>query len=307
MAKQEYAIAVENYTKTFKEFTAVKDVSFKVKKGSIHGFIGPNGAGKTTTIKAIIGAYYVNDGNMTINGYKAGTMEAKRDIGYIPERASFPEDMNTLQYLRTMIELSGFKAAEAKERADRILAQLGLTKHGKRKPKDFSSGMKKKVLIAQALILDPSVLVLDEPAANLDPTARADLFNTLRELAATGKTIFISSHILTEMQGLIDEVTFIFQGKVRYSGVIEMSGLADLYDVKTENDELLIKILEDKGFEFKKMKSGLEIKIPKRNEFFQILIDNDIKLRTFSDNAQNISKIYDSFVSDIGTESGVEV
>lgn len=215
------AIEVINYTKKFGNFVSTQNINFKVKHGVIHGFIGPNGSGKTTTIKALIGAYIATNGEILINGFKAGTEKANALIGYIPERASFPKHLNSIDYLTSMAHISGVKYKVARERAMQILEALDLKSQAKRKPITFSSGMQKKILLAQSLLTDPSILILDEPAANLDPSARHELFDQLISLREQGKTIFISSHILAELERLVDEITFIYYGEMLYSGSVE--------------------------------------------------------------------------------------
>lgn len=232
------------YTKHFKKFTAVKDASFKVGHGVIHGFIGPNGSGKTTCIKALIGAYLPTSGEIKINGLHAGSEKANKLIGYIPERASFPKYLNTLEYLTAMGELSGISPKDSKAKSSAILKMLGLEMHAKRNPTYFSSGMQKKILLAQSLLTDPSILILDEPAANLDPTARKELFDQLIELRNEGKTILISSHILSELERIVDEVTFVYYGEIIFSGTTDVftKGKSDVYIKSTDNVKLFEKL-----------------------------------------------------------------
>lgn len=255
------AIRILNYTKKFGKFIANKDVTFDVDHGVIHGFIGPNGSGKTTTIKTIIGAYTLDQGVIEINGNKPGTSLANTLIGYIPERASFPKHLNTEQYLVAMAELSGIKTKIAKKRAKTILKELGMDEHAKRKPGKFSSGMQKKILLAQSLMHDPSILILDEPAANLDPDARKELFDKLRDLRDQGKTVLISSHILSELERLVDEVTFLYYGEVLYSGTTEklISKENDIF-IKFDDNEKGAALLRNLGYKVKgDMKQELEI------------------------------------------------
>ena len=233
------AITLQNYTKKFRKFVATKNVSFTVGHGVIHGFIGPNGSGKTTTIKALIGAYISEKGQISINGHPAGSQNANGLIGYIPERASFPKHLNCIDYLSIMAQLSGLMPKEARPKAKIILKELGLEEHAKRKPITFSSGMQKKILLAQALITNPDILILDEPAANLDPTARKELFDELIKLRQQGKTILLSSHILAELERLIDEVTFIYKGKVVFSGKVAK--------IENENSDVYIKTSDNKA------------------------------------------------------------
>ncbi|CAF0720764.1 unnamed protein product [Didymodactylos carnosus] len=242
-------IEIENYTKRFFSFVANKEVSLKVGHGVIHGFIGPNGSGKTTTIKTLIGAYTLDEGKMLINGYRPGSREANRLIGYIPERASFPSHLNCIDYLTSMGTLSGIPSRLAKAKAREILTTLAMTDFAKRKPNKFSSGMQKKILLAQALMNDPVLLILDEPSANLDPTARKELQDELLRLRQQGKSILISSHILSELERIVDEVTFLFYGEVLYTGKIsEIETQVKGVYVKTSDNALAKQLLEAKDF-----------------------------------------------------------
>ena len=293
------AVEVQSYTKKFRKFVASKDVSFNVGHGVIHGFIGPNGSGKTTTIKAMIGAYIPSKGKILINGHKAGTTKANRLIGYIPERASFPKHLNTIQYLTAMGELSGLKGKEAKKRAEKILTALGLTAHKNRKPIGFSSGMQKKILLAQSLLTDPKILILDEPAANLDPTARKELFDQLILLRNQGKTIIISSHILSELERLIDEATFIYYGEVIFSGDIKAfnKDRSDVF-IKSVDNPKLVTFLRKHNYTVKgDLKTEIHIEYLTRNkveELFKLLGQSDVKILSFRSN--DLQSVYDKLV-----------
>ncbi|AZZ65685.1 ABC transporter ATP-binding protein [Metamycoplasma phocicerebrale] len=293
-------IEINNFSKKFKKFQAIKNISFNIKQGSIHGFIGPNGSGKTTTIKSIIGAYRSLPGQIKILNFKPGSEKANRLIGYIPEKASFPKHLNTIDYLITMATFSGIKLKEAKQKALDILKSIGLEQHKKRNPNEFSSGMKKKILLAQALIIDPKILILDEPAANLDPDARKELFDSLIELRKQGKSIFISSHILSELEKIIDSATFIYNGDVLFSGELKNISKSknNLY-IKTSNNlktkKLLKEILklESEG----DSKSEIIIKDvneKQKNEIIQIILENKIVLQSLRHN--DLQSFYDSLV-----------
>ncbi len=214
----EYIIEVQNFSKSFKKSMAVDDISFAVKRGSFHGFLGANGAGKTTTIKAMIGAYGVFKGQIFIEGMLSKTKEAKESIGYVPERPIFPVSQNVLTYLTYMGNLSGLDLKDSKARAEELLIKYNIENLAKKNPNKLSSGQKKKILLIQALINKPSLIIMDEPASNLDPIARAELFNDLRELNKEGVTIFITSHILAELDGYIDHATVLSKGKIIYNG-----------------------------------------------------------------------------------------
>ena len=284
-----HPIEIKNFKKQFGKFVSTDDVSFNIHKGTIHGFIGPNGAGKTTTIKSLIGAYIPTSGELLINGYKAGSVPANRVIGYIPERASFPKYMSTIEYLITMARLSGLKKKESVAKSEAILKDLGLYDQRKRKPYSFSSGMQKKILLAQALITDPEILILDEPAANLDPSARKELFDSLVALRDSGKTILISSHILQELERIVDDVTFIFSGEILFSGKTRVFNKSvDKVFINTDDNMELVKILKDKDVKYEgSIKNEITLlSCPKDTirDITQILLDRKIDILSIRSN-----------------------
>ncbi|TPE57571.1 ABC transporter ATP-binding protein [[Mycoplasma] falconis] len=213
-------LEIKNLTKQYKKTNAgVKNISFVVPKGNFHAFIGENGAGKTTTIKSIIGSYFNLKGDILINGVNTKNAEAKKIIGYVPENAIFPSELTTYDYLKSLALLSGINKEKIDLKIDNMLNKFGIIDLKYKQPQSFSSGQKKKVLLIQALIANPQLIILDEPAANLDPTARYELFYTLKQLKNEGKTIFISSHILSEIDRYTDSLTLIHKGEILYSGV----------------------------------------------------------------------------------------
>ncbi len=227
-------VEVKNLTKHYKGRTrpAINNISFNIYPGEFHAFIGANGAGKTTTIKSIIGAYskYKLKGEILINGQDHNLIEVKKLVGYIPENAKFPKKMALNDYLYLMTRLSGYSSQESKKRVKEILEDLKLTSLKNKRPNDFSSGQKKRVLLAQALVHNPQILIMDEPAANLDPIARMDLFNQLVELKEKGKAIFISSHILDEIGKYATYCTILDGGKVVYNEQLKNdSDLSEIY------------------------------------------------------------------------------
>ncbi len=217
------ALEVKGFTKKYKgaKKAAVSDVDFNVYPGEFHGFIGANGSGKTTTIKSLIGAYAKFQGKINIFGLDHLSEEAKSKVGYIPEAAKFPKGYSTYKYIVYMSYLSGLSMKESKAFAEQVLKDTGLEKLKNRNPNTFSSGQKKKVLLAQALVHNPEIIIMDEPAANLDPKARIDFFDTLKKLQEKGVAILISSHILTELDKYVNALTIIDGGKVVFTGKLE--------------------------------------------------------------------------------------
>lgn len=293
------AIEVKNFSKHFGSLHAVEDASFSISKKSIHGFIGPNGSGKTTSIKTLIGAYKPTGGSLLVNDFKAGTERAKAIIGYIPEKASFPKHLNARDFLIEMAVLSNVKRKEAKKKAIKYIKDMGLEKFAKKKPVNFSSGMQKKLLLAQALMAEPEILIFDEPAANLDPSARKELFDQILGLRNQGKSVFISSHVMSELEKVIDEVTFIYFGKVLFTGKVEdFSKNSHLVYVKSKDNKKLIEYLKKH-----KIKVGGDIatefyindKINKNpTKLMAILLKSKIEIVNFR--SQDLQSAYEELV-----------
>lgn len=301
------ALEVKSFSKRYrgrKDF-AVKDASFVVQAGEFHGFIGANGAGKTTTIKSLIGAYAQWEGDIRIFGNKNTSIAAKRRMGYIPEAANFPKTLNALDYITHMANLAGIPFKEAKKFAKATLTDIGLGPVMKKKPNTFSSGQKKKVLLAQALVNNPDVLIMDEPAANLDPQARSEFFTELKKLQKQGKAILISSHILAELDTFVDSVTILDGGKVVYTGqTAELSSniaLAYHFTFRDKESKEKFEKYLDKQKITHKREETLMIKAKMLTEenidkALAYIVKNKLALESMNSNRQTLQQAYDKYV-----------
>ena len=217
------ALEISNLSHSFKNHKALNGVNFTVGQKSIHGFVGPNGAGKTTTLKAIATLLKPQRGTVKVFGLNVIThyKEVRRKIGFMPDHFSMYRQMTVFEYLDFFAAAYGLNI---KERDQVITDVLTLTDMEGRKDdiiKGLSRGMQQRVSLARVLVHDPDLLLLDEPASGLDPRARIELMEILQELRNMGKTIFISSHILSELADLCDSVTILDRGTVKYSGDIK--------------------------------------------------------------------------------------
>jgi len=205
-----FTIEVSNLTKKYNNFKAVDDVSFNVRKGEIFGFLGPNGAGKTTTIKSILGLIHANSGKIRINGidFKKNEKDAKKYIGYLPEKVAFYDNLTALQNMYFYAEMKNIPKEECKP----LLEEMGLGEVINKKVGKFSKGMQQRLGMARALLGNPPILILDEPSGGLDPRGVALVRNKIREMKDTGSTVFVSSHILAEIQEVCDRVGIINKG-----------------------------------------------------------------------------------------------
>jgi ABC-2 type transport system ATP-binding protein len=223
----DYAIETEKLTKVYQnsQVRAVDEQSLKVPAGEVFGFLGPNGAGKTTTIYMLLGILKPTSGDGTILGKPLGSQEAKKRIGFLPESATMHlhhTGFSLLQYYGALLDMD---PKTLKSKAEQVLETAGLSKAMHQNIGTYSKGMMQRLGIAQALINDPDLLILDEPTANLDPIGRKEVKDLLAGIKSHGKTIFISSHILSDIEQLCDRIAILNEGRLVRSGtIVELIG-----------------------------------------------------------------------------------
>jgi ABC-2 type transport system ATP-binding protein len=220
-------LTVDELKKTFKVgFTrkvveAVRGISFQVEPGEIFGFLGPNGAGKTTTIKTIMDLIRPTSGRVEIFGKPPSDMDARLKVGYLPEQPYFYDYLKPAELLDFFGKLYGIGSAERKRRVDRLIERVGLGHARDRTLRRFSKGMLQRAGLAQALIGNPELVILDEPLSGLDPIGRKELKDVIANLRTEGKTVFFSSHILADIELLCDKIVIIDKGKMRFFGTVK--------------------------------------------------------------------------------------
>lgn len=314
-----YAIKTNGLTKNFGDFTAVNNADIEVKEGTINGFIGPNGAGKSTTMKMLIGALNPSDGSGHIKDHPIGSIEAKKLLGFSPEHPKFYKDMKAQKYLVYMGMVCGMSRSEAENRAIELLKWLGIQDFANKKVGGFSAGMKQKVSLAQSLIHNPEILILDEPTANLDPAGRISIIENLKDLCKEmNVTVFISSHILAELEKLVDEVTLINHGKIVVTSNVESleeKVSENRYVLKTSNNEKLLKVLKDKFYiEDISLDKNNVIHITAKDDdidFFRhsvtrVILDCDVWLQEFNIEASGLESIFMKLVGEGEEDQKVE-
>ena len=237
-------IELKKITKRYGERTVLDHVSFKVEKGEVLGFLGPNGAGKTTTMRIITGYLSPSDGEVTVNGYdvRKDPLHVKGSIGYLPELAPAYPEMTVLGYFRFMAGLKGMSGASAVFSIERVIKQTNLDKVKERIIGNLSRGYRQRVGIAQSLLSDPPILILDEPTVGLDPEQIIEIRNLIRELGKD-HTIILSTHILPEVTVTCNRVIVINDGRLLGGGDYDLSG-ADLHGDRVYR---LVTAREDKG------------------------------------------------------------
>ncbi len=240
------AISSDSLCKTYtdglvfrKKFRALDNVGFNVNKGEAFGLLGPNGAGKTTFIKILLGIIRKTSGNATMLGLPAGSQEGRRLVGYLPEHLRVPTHMTGYTALECFGNLSNIPTRVIKEKRDDLLKLVGLGDRGRDRVKKYSKGMVQRLGLAQALLNDPQLLVLDEPTDGLDPRARAEVREIIRGLTEKGVTIFLNSHLLAEVETTCDRVAILNKGQLKYCG-----GIAEIGEFigASAKDELKVEV-----------------------------------------------------------------
>ena len=214
---------IKDLRKKFGKFHALNGLDLHIPQGSLYGFVGPNGAGKTTTIKIMTGLLFADSGQVMIDGVDVsrGLNELKLKIGYVPDFFGVYDNLKVNEYMEFFASCYGSDGLKARTRYMTLLEQVGLEDKVNFYVDSLSRGMKQRLCLARALIHDPLLLVLDEPASGLDPRTRFEFKEILKELKEQGKTILISSHVLSELSELCTDIAIIDQGKMVLSGSME--------------------------------------------------------------------------------------
>ncbi len=231
----ETVIKIKDIVKIYPgDIKAISHLTLNIQKG-IFGLLGPNGSGKTTLMQILTGVIKPTSGSVEILGYdlKKELSLIKRDIGYLPEYPGMYEDMTGLSFLRYMGRLSGLSKKEARDNAKSLLKEADLEKWENVKIRKYSAGMKQRMAFAQSLLNDPRIVFLDEPTKGLDPLERQKVLNKIERIGEQGKTVFLSSHILVEIEQVAGYIAIIDAGRVLFQGVAEeveaQRGLSSVY------------------------------------------------------------------------------
>jgi ABC-2 type transport system ATP-binding protein len=237
-ASAENIVAVRGLTKVFKDFwgrpkaRAVDNVDFEIRKGEVFGLLGPNGSGKSTTIKMLLGLLNPTKGHIDIFGHSPRHVQTKSRIGYLPEESylyRYLSPTETLEFFGNLFDLS---AEERRKRAEQLMDMVGLNQARTRVVGEFSKGMQRRIGLAQALINDPDLVILDEPTAGLDPIGCREVKDLIVALARRGKTVILSSHLLSDVEDVCDRVVIYYGGKIQAKGTLK--------ELLTERDSVRI-------------------------------------------------------------------
>ena len=213
-------LEVKNLKKCFGDFQAVKGVSFTVKEGEVLGFLGPNGAGKSTTMRMITGFLPPTDGTAVVCGKDivANPVQAKENLGYLPESAPSYKAMTVKDYLLFVAEIRGFSGKVAEQKVAAVLKEAKLEERASQTIETLSKGYRQRTAFAAAIIHDPKVLIMDEPTDGLDPNQKFTVRQMIKDMAARGKAIIISTHILEEVDAVCNKAIVIADGEVKFEG-----------------------------------------------------------------------------------------
>src|SRR5215471_13951937 len=209
-----FAIQTQDLRKVFGKKVAVRNLSLTVERGEIFGFLGPNGAGKSTSIKMLLDLVRPSSGKASILGRPVGDVETRRKIGFLPEDFRFYEWLTPAELLRLHGSLCGVPSPDLNKRIPVLIDMVGLTPHADKRLQDFSKGMLQRIGLAQALIHEPDLIFLDEPTSGLDPMGRRLVRDIIRAQRDRGATVFLNSHLLSEIEVTCDRVVFIREGEV---------------------------------------------------------------------------------------------
>ena len=225
------AIETNDLSKTYSQglifkqrHVALQNVSLTVQRGEIFGLLGPNGAGKTTFLKIMLGIIRKTSGRASLLGHPAGSRQGRKLVGYLPEHLRVPAHLTGYQALEFFGNLSNVPTRIVRERRQQLLETVGLVDRAKDNVKQYSKGMLQRLGLAQALLHDPELLVLDEPTDGLDPKARAEMRQIIRDLQGRGVTIFLNSHLLQEVEMICQRVAILDKGQLRYCGPVDSIG-----------------------------------------------------------------------------------
>ena len=275
-------LELSHISKSFGSKVVVDDISFSVPEGTVFGFIGQNGAGKTTTMKMILGLLQMDSGDIVVNGKKVsyGQNETNKYIGYLPDVPEFYGFMTPKEYLNLCGEVTGMAKADIRKRVEELLEMVGLA-DAKKRINGFSRGMKQRLGIAQALLNSPKLLICDEPTSALDPVGRKEILDILANVKKETTVIF-STHILSDVERICDNIAFLHDGKIAMQGSLEeIKGVRKGTGLEIEfcNQEDAEKF--SKLYAGEKIETNVRYRYEKKTEkdvkeIMKLLVDNDI-------------------------------
>ena len=310
-----YAIETADLTKVYsssfgkKKVEALTQLKLNVSKGSIFGLLGPNGAGKTTLIKLLLGIIFPTSGSAKILDEEIANYHVKKRVGYLPENHKYPAYLNGGDVLQFFGKLSELESDYLKKRIDELLELVKLSKWKKIKVKNYSKGMMQRLGLAQALLNDPELIFLDEPTDGVDPIGRKEIRDILLELKTKGKTIFLNSHLLSEVELITDRVGILNKGKLLKEGTVsELTEKKEEYKISVEGDgidKLSTELLN--GLNLAKMQDGYySLRVAdtqELNRILDLLRKNGVVIKEFSQQKNTLEDMFISLIQEAEKEN----
>jgi len=297
-----FAFEAVGITKTFRrwwsrrEVRALRDVSLSVEPGTIFGLLGPNGAGKTTLIKTALTITHVDRGDLRLLGEPLHNRSVLRRVGYLPENPRFPVHLTSMQVLRLYGNLSGADNKRVRENAMKWLERLDLAQWRNMRVAKFSKGMNERLAFAQALVHEPDLIFLDEPTDGLDPLGRREVRSICRELADAGKTVFINSHILAEIELICDRIALMKSGEIVEQGTIaELTSGKGGYELIVPVADGLSDWLHEKTLSFASVNGHFRVQVPDRssaNALIDALRQKNIEIESLVVKRRSLESIF---------------
>jgi ABC-2 type transport system ATP-binding protein len=294
-------LEVKNLNKYFSDFHAVRDLNFKVEKGDIYGFLGPNGAGKSTSLRMILGLIYPSSGEIFFKGEKITKYDRKylSQIGALIERPDFYENLSAYNNLKIFARLAQLKDKET--RIETVLKEVDLWDRRKSRVKSFSQGMKQRLGIAQALLHEPELIILDEPSNGLDPKGQADMRELIYRISSELQiTVIISSHILSEIELIANKMLIINKGeKITEGGVQDlMSSLEMVLEMRSNDEQFFLEKLKERNIPAEVKADRVRVQIAEADipAFLKNMVEDGVaitemrQLRTLEEYFLNITK-----------------
>lgn len=283
---------------------AVDGVTLEVKPGEVFGLLGPNGAGKTTFVKALLGVTAITSGEALINGLPPTDPLSREKVGFLPENCRFPVHLTGLGLLEFSGRLCGLKESEIEERSLKLLKLVDMEKWANTKIRKYSKGMAERVGLAQSLIGDPDIVFLDEPTDGIDPVGKKEIREVLRRIREQGKTVFLNSHLLSEVEAVADRVAILSRGKLVKTGTVEsLTVRASQYEIEADIKNERIEIPEEIGQRISITAKGM-IVVLKNPESINTIIDElrlrHINIRSVQPMRQTLEQSFFEAVADDG-------
>lgn len=300
-------VKFSNVSVLYGDFVAIDDLSIEIDGGAI-GLLGPNGAGKTTFIKTILGLLTPQNGSAEVFGMDVvqNKLEIRRQIGYVPENDCYIAGMSGVNFVTYMGKLCGMPIKSAIQRAHEILQYVGMDEEKYRLIETYSTGMKQKIKLAQALIHDPKLLLLDEPTTGMDPKGRQEMLDLIKDISSSKDiNIILSSHLLPDIEYTCQDVIVLRDGKLVITGNIQelKTTHKKMYEVRIKgNSEVFLSSLKSKGIElWEYERNCFRVSLPEdtdTQEIFKIAVDNDIQIRQLVQTRYSLEDVFTKFVGE---------